>query len=105
MSPNLHSTASPFGRITAKRLLLAFSTGYGQHGDYVFGWKDNFLQHAMDNKCFGPTCSGLSTQTFDKANKCTVKKVVKEDTDGCEYHPVSTYLPKRATRGRDETGC
>jgi hypothetical protein len=39
----------------------------------------------MDNRCFGPTCRGLTTQGFDKANKCTVKNVVKEDTDGCKY--------------------
>ncbi|SPQ26470.1 73cd40c6-3568-4e87-9233-1521ec5bb1ec [Thermothielavioides terrestris] len=57
-------------------------TGYGQHGDYVFGWKDNALQHAMDNHCFGPTCNGLTTQGFDKANQCTVKKTVREDTEG-----------------------
>ncbi|KAK4205413.1 hypothetical protein QBC40DRAFT_320135 [Triangularia verruculosa] len=57
-------------------------TGYGQHGDYVFGWKDDTLQHAMDNRCFAATCRGLTTQGFDKANKCQVKKVVKEDIDG-----------------------
>ncbi len=38
----------------------------------------------MDNKCFGPTCKGLTTQGFDKANKCTVKNLVKEDNEGCE---------------------
>lgn len=43
----------------------------------------------MDNRCFGPTCKGLTTQGFDKANKCTVKTVVKEDNEGCEYHPCS----------------
>jgi hypothetical protein len=43
----------------------------------------------MDNRCFGPTCRGLTTQGFDKANKCTVKNVVKEDNDGCKY----SYLP------------
>ncbi|KAK4215045.1 hypothetical protein QBC37DRAFT_137671 [Rhypophila decipiens] len=58
------------------------TTGYGQHGDYVFGWKDDTLQRAMDNACFGPTCKGLSTQGFPVANKCTVNKMVKEDHDG-----------------------
>ncbi|KAK3291598.1 uncharacterized protein B0H64DRAFT_366970 [Chaetomium fimeti] len=57
-------------------------TGYGQHGDYVFGWKDDSLQHAMDNNCFGPTCNGLTTQGFDKANACTVEPSVQEDVDG-----------------------
>lgn len=65
------------------------STGYSQHGDYVFGWKDDSLQHAMDNSCFGATCSGLTTQTFPKANDCTVKSSVKEDTEGCEFHTIT----------------
>ncbi len=41
----------------------------------------------MDNKCFGPTCTGLTTQAFDKANKCTVKSLVKEDNEGCKSCP------------------
>ncbi|KAK3402550.1 hypothetical protein B0T20DRAFT_427985 [Sordaria brevicollis] len=57
-------------------------TGYGQHGDYVFGWEGDRLQHAMDNRCFGPSCNGLKTQAFAQANKCTVKSVVNENTDG-----------------------
>ncbi len=40
----------------------------------------------MDNRCFGPTCKGLTTQAFDKANKCTVKSLVKEDNEGCKSH-------------------
>jgi hypothetical protein len=60
------------------------TTGYGQHGDYVFGWKDDTLQTAMDNRCFGPTCRGLTTQTFANANKCTVTAKAPEDTEGCE---------------------
>jgi hypothetical protein len=71
---------------------LSRSTGYGQHGDYVFGWKDDSLQHAMDNRCFGPTCNGLTTQNFDRANKCTVKAVVREDNDGCECSPCFHFL-------------
>ncbi|KAL2126170.1 hypothetical protein VTI74DRAFT_1555 [Chaetomium olivicolor] len=58
------------------------TTGYGQHGEYVFSWKDDSLQHAMDNRYFGPTCRGLTTQGFDKANKCTVMSVVREDNGG-----------------------
>ncbi|KAK0723369.1 hypothetical protein B0T26DRAFT_750644 [Lasiosphaeria miniovina] len=58
------------------------TTGFGQHGDYVFGWKDDVLQQAMDKSCFGATCSALKAQAFGAANKCTVKTAVKENTDG-----------------------
>jgi hypothetical protein len=62
------------------------NTGYGQHGDYVFGWKDDALQKAMDaNGCFSATCGGLKTQDIGTANKCVIKKTVQEDTEGCEY--------------------
>ncbi|KAE9366631.1 hypothetical protein N431DRAFT_471674 [Stipitochalara longipes BDJ] len=56
-------------------------TGYGQHGDYVFGWKGDALQRAMDTACFG-NCATLKTQTYADANQCTVPKRVNEDTEG-----------------------
>ena len=57
-------------------------TGYGQHGDYVFGWKGNSLQSAMDRAgCFGAQCGTLKTQAIDNAKKCTVKALVREDND------------------------
>jgi hypothetical protein len=57
---------------------------YGQHGDYVFGWKDTSLQKAMDEAlgCMGASCGGLETQQLDDGNKCTVKRRVTEDHDG-----------------------
>ncbi|VBB79522.1 Putative protein of unknown function [Podospora comata] len=79
--PQVHYEASGCCRGFDVCLTLTL-TGYGQHGDYVFGWKDDTLQHAMDNRCFAATCRGLTTQTFDKANQCQVKRVVKEDIDG-----------------------
>lgn len=60
------------------------NTGYGQHGDYVFGWKDDSLQKAMDaNGCFSANCGGLKGQEISVANSCQIKKTVKEDTEGC----------------------
>lgn len=59
------------------------NTGYGQHGDYVFGWKDDSLQKAMDaNGCFSANCGGLKGQEISVANSCQIKKTVQEDTEG-----------------------
>ncbi|PMD33886.1 hypothetical protein L207DRAFT_498428 [Hyaloscypha variabilis F] len=64
-------------------LSMGDGTGYGQHGDYIFGWKGNVLQTAMESACFGATCKALKTQAFTDANKCAVPVTVKEDvTDG-----------------------
>ncbi|KAF2257378.1 hypothetical protein BU26DRAFT_537120 [Trematosphaeria pertusa] len=57
------------------------ATGYGNHGDYVFGWKGDALQKAMDTNC-NINCPALKTQSIAQGNKCTVKRVVNEDIDG-----------------------
>jgi hypothetical protein len=57
--------------------------GLGHHGDYVFGWKDNSLQTAMD-KCTGGGngCTSLTSQTTAQINSCTQKARVMETVDG-----------------------
>ncbi|KAF2260287.1 hypothetical protein CC78DRAFT_473231 [Lojkania enalia] len=59
-------------------------TGYGQHGDYVFGWQGDSLQRAMDDgkMCMGANCAGLKTQDVSVGNNCKVKNRVLEDADG-----------------------
>ena len=56
-------------------------TGYSWHGDYVFGWKGDALQRAMDAFC-GTDCPELKTQSVEKANECAKETVVKERIDG-----------------------
>jgi hypothetical protein len=56
-------------------------TGYGWHGDYLFGWKGDALQRAMDNYC-GVDCPILKKQTIQEANKCSKPSVVNETIDG-----------------------
>lgn len=50
----------------------------------MFGWKDDALQRAIDANCFGATCTELTTQSFDDANKCAVQNKVDEPVDGCK---------------------
>ncbi|KAB5576059.1 hypothetical protein GE09DRAFT_1265556 [Coniochaeta sp. 2T2.1] len=59
------------------------ATGFGQHGDYIFGWKDDSLQRAMDNRCTGDSCPNvLKTQSSDAAAACTLPQTLKEDIEG-----------------------
>jgi hypothetical protein len=59
-------------------------SGYGNHGDYVFGWKGNALQTAMDSNC-NINCPQLKTQTIQQGNQCSVRAVVDEQIDGCKF--------------------
>jgi len=59
------------------------NTGFGQHADYVFGWKGDSLQRAMDaSGCLGPSCgTNFQRQTIEKAFECRVGAKVKENYD------------------------
>ncbi len=62
-------------------LTITNRNGASQHGDYVFGWKGDSLQRALDKRCSGDTCSVLKTQTADQAMKCTKSSMYKESID------------------------
>ena len=66
--------------------------GYSQHGNYFFGWKDDSLQRAMDNRCDGNVCSVLKTQSDEEAMNCTKSRTVKEDFDGCKSHLLAIII-------------
>ena len=70
--------------------VLSFNdqAGYGTHADYLFGWKGDTLQKAMDSSCMFNACENgkpLKSQSVAAMNKCAAKKLVQEDTDGCKY--------------------
>lgn len=50
------------------------TTGFGAHGDYLFGWEDGSLQRAMDalgTNCFSETCPALKLQSGEDLIRCT----------------------------------
>ncbi|KAM7189662.1 protein of unknown function (DUF1996) domain containing protein [Rhypophila sp. PSN 637] len=57
-------------------------TGYGAHGDYLFGWEGDSLQRAMDSlntNCWSEYCPELKLQSWEAANSCTKSQMAKED--------------------------
>jgi len=72
--------------------------GYGTHADYVFGWKGDSLQRAMDNGCMFQACENgrpLQSQSVAAMNACSVKSSVSENIDGCKslcMHPSKEAL-------------
>jgi hypothetical protein len=58
----------------------------GTHADYMFGWKGDALQRAMNkSECFYDGCGSITKQAMATANKCSVQLEVQEETDGCEF--------------------
>ncbi|CZR70113.1 uncharacterized protein PAC_20014 [Phialocephala subalpina] len=55
-------------------------TGVASHGDYVFGWKGDSLQKAMDANC-NINCPQLKTQTIAQGNKCVKSQYIEEEID------------------------
>jgi hypothetical protein len=56
--------------------------GYGTHADYVFGWKGDSLQRAMDHSCMFQACENgnpLKSQSVQAMNACSVKDMINED--------------------------
>jgi len=76
--------------------LGVISVGHGQHGDYLFGWKDDALQRGMDelgkNGCDLDVCSSaLKIQPGADAVACTKKTVIQEDVGRqgtCKFDPL-----------------
>ncbi|KAF2748766.1 hypothetical protein M011DRAFT_457477 [Sporormia fimetaria CBS 119925] len=59
--------------------------GYGTHADYLFGWKGDSLQKAMDSSCMFNACENgrpLKSQGVAAMNNCAVKSAIKENLDG-----------------------
>ncbi|KAF2729401.1 hypothetical protein EJ04DRAFT_537866 [Polyplosphaeria fusca] len=65
------------------------ASGYANHADYIFGWRNDTLQKVLDSPChFMTNCSeyGHKLQSIDDMNKCTQAAVVQENID--EWLPV-----------------
>ena len=63
-------------------------TGFGNHGDYVFGWKDDSLQKILDEECY-VQCETMKTQSVEAMNACQVPRKVVEaiGDDECRSSP------------------
>jgi hypothetical protein len=72
--------------------------GSAIHGDYVFGWKDDTLQKAMDNGCnLNRDCAaaGIHFQQPSEYSKCTIAQQAPENVDGfLDQLPVSGMITK-----------
>ncbi|KAK0611814.1 hypothetical protein B0T14DRAFT_595187 [Immersiella caudata] len=68
-------------------------SGHGQHGDYLFGWKEGALQRGMDallgEDCLNDRCHALKSQSVQEAVACTKRTQVEGEVVGregqCEF--------------------
>jgi hypothetical protein len=77
--------------------------GAGTHADYMFGWKGDALQRAMNkSECFYDGCGSTKKQTMSTASQCTVKDMVGEETLGCTSlaRPVTQLVTDFSYRAR-----
>ncbi|KAJ2922956.1 hypothetical protein H1R20_g14125, partial [Candolleomyces eurysporus] len=77
-------------------LSMGDPTGYGQHGDYVFGWEGDSLQRAMDNcrDAFGwpEACSSeLTILSDEEINQCLQRAQVDEDTGESQFEDLKQF--------------
>ncbi|KAF9522964.1 hypothetical protein CPB83DRAFT_822189 [Crepidotus variabilis] len=93
-------------------LSMGDPTGYGLHGDYVFGWEGDSLQRAMDHCLddFGTPelCKELTVLSDEEINQCAQPPQVNEQVDGenltalpgcnpVQYGPGSATMVKGCT--------
>jgi hypothetical protein len=70
--------------------------GPAAHGDYVFGWKGDTLQKAMDSGCnLNKDCNaaGIHAQTDSVYSACTKPQQAKEEVDGCKFSLYFVSIP------------
>lgn len=61
--------------------------GYGHHGDYLFGWKEDTLQTAFDRESCTDQICGLTLQEIPEANECMIDPVAYEEEDWLDHLP------------------
>lgn len=82
------------------------TTGAGIHGDYLFGWKGDALQRAMDTKCNGVNCPGMERQDDSISNACAKAQMASEPVgdDGCKLAPPGSSGLGLVPANRDSQG-
>lgn len=86
---------TPFNNMQGQFVLSFGGKGYGTHADYLFGWKGDALQKAMDNSCMFQACENgrpLKSQNVQAMNQCKVKSTIAENIDGCKLFLISFRL-------------